>query len=371
MSTTKVEAGADMRSKVRRVIASWFEDPAHNPVADAWLRGFEPEFSRHLSREGLLGLSWPTAYGGAGQSNVDRLAVTEELLRAGAPAAAHWAGERQIGPALLRLGTPQAKEELLPKIISVDAIFCLGMSELGAGSDLAAVATTAKRVDDGWLVNGTKMWTGHAHRATHAYVLARTSLEDRKHRGLSEFLVDMDPATVTVTPIINLAGEHRFNKVEFRDAFVPDYRLLGEEGNGWRQVVEQLSFERGGSERYLSSYILFSELFSRAAADGSESLDHLIGGLTQRLTVLRQLGHAVARALDAGEAPVKAAAALKLLGNQFEVDVIEALRRCPEPKDSFRYSSFAASLQSSPGFELRGGAVEVLLSIIAREEARS
>ena len=215
------------------------------------------------------------------------------------------------------------------------------------------------------------MWTGHAHRATHAYVLARTSQHEKKHRGLSEFLVDMDPATVTVTPIINMLSEHRFNMVEFRDTFVPTYRLLGEEDNGWRQVVEQLSFERGGSERYLSSYILFSKLLRRAATDPSDSIDHLIGGLTQRLAVLRQLGLDVARKLDAGGAPVKEAAALKLLGNQFEVDVIEALRRRPEPEDLARYSDFAASLQSSPGFELRGGAVEVLLSIIAREEARA
>ncbi|MDR6866609.1 alkylation response protein AidB-like acyl-CoA dehydrogenase [Microbacterium resistens] len=371
MSTTTAGASADLRGRARQVIASWFEAPAHRPVADAWLRGFEPEFSRSLAREGLLGLSWPTEYGGAGRSNVDRLAVTEELLRAGAPSAAHWSSERQIGPALLRLGTPEAKEELLPRILSVDAIFCLGMSERGAGSDLAAVETTATRVGGGWLINGTKMWTGHAHRATHAYVLARTSREERKHQGLSEFLVDMDPSTITVTPIINLLGEHRFNRVDFTDAFVPDHRLLGEEGNGWRQVVEQLSFERGGSERYLSSYILFSELLRRAGGEGSGALDHLIGGLTQRLAVLRRLGHDVARMLDAGGAPIKEAAALKLLGNQFEVDVIEALRRCPVPEDSRRSSDFAASVQSSPGFELRGGSVEVLLSIIAREEARS
>ena len=353
------------------MIAEWFANVEHSPVADAWLRGFEPEFSKSLSRAGLVGLSWPTKFGGGGRSNVDRLAVTEELLRAGAPSAAHWSSERQIGPALLRLGTNEAKEELLPQIISIDAIFCLGMSEAAAGSDLAAVQTTATRVSGGWLINGTKMWTGHAHRASHAYVLARTSAEDRKHRGLSEFLVDMDPQTVTVTPIINMASEHRFNKVEFRDAFVPEHRLLGDEGNGWRQVVEQLSFERGGSERYLSSYILFTELLRRAGADDASPLDQAIGELTHRLAVLRRLALDVARALDSGEAPITEAAALKMLGNQFEVDVIETLRRCPRPEDAQRTSDFGASLQSSPGFELRGGAVEVLLSIIARQEARS
>ncbi len=370
---TAVESGAttELRHRVRDIAHTWFENPRHEPVADGWLRGFEPEFSKQLSAAGLIGLTWPHEYGGQGASNVERLAVTEELLRAGAPSAAHWSSERQIGPSLLRHGTAEARTELLPKIISVDAIFCLGMSEETAGSDLAAVKSRATRVDGGWTITGRKMWTGHAHKATHAYVLARTSDGERKQQGLSEFLVDMDQPGVTVTPIINISGEHRFNQVDFVDAFVPEYRLLGEEGNGWRQVVEQLSFERGGSERYLSSYLLLTTLIERAGDSKSAHVDHVIGDLSQRLAVLRRLGWQVANALDRGEAPVKQAAALKLLGNQFEVAVIDSLRSVIRPEDLARDSLYSTTLQSSPGFEIRGGSVEVLLSLIAKLEAQS
>lgn len=360
-----------VRARVRSVIEEWFEDPEHSPVVDSWLRGFSPEFSKRLSAAGLIGSAWPARYGGQDGSNVDRLIVTEELLRAGAPAATHWASERQIGPALLRLGTEQARAELLPLIISVDAVFCLGMSEESAGSDLANVQTSATRTNGGWLISGRKMWTGHAHRATHAYVLARTSTGARKQEGLSEFLVNMEQPGVSVTPIINIAGEHRFNQVDFTDAFVPDYRLLGIEGNGWRQVVEQLSFERGGAERYLSSYVLLRELIDRASRNTRADLDPLIGSLTVRLAALRKLGYDIAHALDEGAAPIREAAALKLLGNQFEVDVVEAFRTVLAPEDLNRDSAYAKALQSTPGFELRGGAVEVLLALIARQEVKA
>src|SRR5262249_44886379 len=141
-------------------------------------------------------------YGGAGRGYVDRLAVTEELLRAGAPVAAHWIGERQIGPTILRHGSEQLKAEILPLIAAAGAVLCLGMSEPEAGSDLAAVSTRATPVRDGWRLKGRKVWTSHAHLATHAYVLARTEVTDDKHDGLTEFVVDTDSPGITVTPIV-------------------------------------------------------------------------------------------------------------------------------------------------------------------------
>lgn len=359
----------ELRASVRTLAQSWFQESGTKPLVDPWLRGFEPDFSKRLSEAGLVGISWPVQYGGGGQSNTARLAVTEELLRAGAPSAAHWISERQIGPSILRHGSEELKEEILPGIISVDNIFCLGMSEKTAGSDLAAVQTRATKVDGGWLLNGQKIWTGYAHKATHAYVLARSSDAPRKHQGLSEFIVDMS-ANVTVTPILNMAGEHRFNQVDFKDTFVPDGRLLGTEGNGWRQVVEQLSFERGGAERYLSSYLLLSEFFRRVKAS-DEAHHELLGSLVQRLSILRRLAFDTAGELDRGGAPISQAASLKLLGNQFEVDVVEAFRKVMNPGDLSRSSDYSVGVQSAPGFELRGGSVEVLLSIIAKEEKRA
>lgn len=357
---------AALREQVRELTAEWLAAGRYTPRSDAWLRSFDLEFSRELGRRHLLGISWPRAYGGRGLGNVARLAVTEELLRAGAPVAAHWMGDRQIGPAILRYGSDDLRDELLPGIVAGELVFCLGMSEPEAGSDLAAVTTSARRVDGGWIINGRKIWTSHAHRATHAYVLARTSQEDRKHQGLSEFIVDMAQPGITVDPIHDLAGEHHFNEVVFTDAFAPSDRLLGTEGDGWRQVTEQLSFERGGPERILSSYSVMRSLLDAPETDTPSEL----GELVARLAALRQLSHDIAHALDRGEAPIQAAASLKYLGNQFEREVVETAYRVQGAGIVSSESPFGDGLLAAPAFDIRGGAQDVLLSIIAKQEAR-
>ncbi|WP_416978870.1 acyl-CoA dehydrogenase family protein [Streptomyces sp. T028] len=367
-----LDAGTELRARVRELTACWRAAGRYVPRSDSWLRSFDLEFSKALAADGLIAMTYPKEYGGAGRSNVERLAVTEELLRAGAPVAAHWIGDRQIGPAILRHGSPALRAEILPRIAAAEAVFCLGMSEPEAGSDLAAVRTSATPVTGGWLISGHKIWTSHAHRATHAYVLARTARTERKHEGLTEFILDMDADGVSTTPIPDLAGEHHFNEVRFDEVFVPAHRVIGTVGDGWRQVVEQLSFERGGAERVLSSYPVLAELVAHAAEERDDAeLRSLVGSLVARLAVLRRLCREVAGRLDAGQAPVQEAAALKYLGNAFEVDVVEALRRtgrCREPSPDGVYGQ---ALLASPGFGLRGGAAEVLLSLVARQETRA
>ena len=263
----------DLRRVVRDLVGAW----DFTPRCDAWMRGYDPAFSAELARRGLIGMTWPKEAGGSGRSNVARLVVTEELLRAGAPVAAHWIADRQIGPAILRNGSPALRAEILPGIAAGQLTFCLGMSEPDSGSDLASVRTRAVRdVDrDGWRLTGRKIWTTLAHRATHAYVLARTGSDtgeagkaDRgdktdKHDGLTEFVVDMSAPGVSVRPLEDLGGEHHFNEVTFDDVFVPAGRVIGAEGAGWKQVTEQLSFERGGMERVLSTYPLFARFAGR------------------------------------------------------------------------------------------------------------
>jgi alkylation response protein AidB-like acyl-CoA dehydrogenase len=367
-----VDRSAALRAEVRDLTAQWRAAGRYVPRSDAWLRSFDLDFSKELAARGLVAMTYPKQYGGGGHTNVERLAVTEELLRAGAPVAAHWIGDRQIGPSVLRHGTPELREEILPQIAAATAVFCLGMSEPEAGSDLAAVRTAARRVAGGWRITGHKIWTSQAHHATHAYVLARTERAERKHQGLTEFIVDMGAEGVSVTPIVDLTGGHHFNEVRFDDVFVPAHRLLGEEGGGWKQVVEQLSFERGGAERVLSSYPVLVELIAASgAADGDPELRSLLGSLTARLAVLRRMCWDVARSLDAGQAPVQQAATLKYLGNAFEHDVIDALRRTGLCHDAAPDSIFGQALLASPGFGLRGGAAEVLLSMIARQETRA
>jgi acyl-CoA dehydrogenase len=363
------EAADQVRATVRGLVAEWRDAGRFTPRTDNWMRGFDLDFSKRLSELGLIGMTWPAAFGGGGRSNVERLAATEELLRAGAPVAAHWIADRQTGPAILRHGSERLRREILPGIVAADYLFCLGMSEPGAGSDLASVSTRATRAEGGWRVRGRKTWTTGAHRSTHMYLLARTEDTGRKHQGLTEFVVDLDSPGVHVSPIIDMTGEHDFNEVTFDDVLVPDHRVLGTVGNGWRQVVEQLSFERGGPERVLSSYPLLAQCAERLPATVSDRQLTELGGLTARLATLRRLCLTVAEQLDAGTAPVQEAATLKYLGNAFEQDVVEFARGLlgaqPVPD-----ALFARTLLFSPGFSIRGGAAEVMLSLIARQEAR-
>lgn len=358
-----------LRASVRELLQEWRAGSRFQPVSDSWMRGFDLDLSKELAARGLIGLSWPVDVGGRGLSNTARLVVTEELLRAGAPVAAHWIGDRQIGPAIIRHGSSALQEEILPGIIAADHVFCLGLSESNAGSDLASVSTTAVKVAGGWRVSGRKMWTSHAHLATHLYLLARTDSSASKHGGLSEFIVDMKSEGISVSPIVDLAGEHHFNEVTLDGVFVPDSRLLGTEGEGWQQVVEQLSFERGGPERYLSSYPLFAALL-HAAHTSSIDLRRELGELTARLASLRHLAWKVALELDAGRAPVQEAVTLKYLGNEFEGDVVELAREVLGASGGVA-PEFRQALLATPGFTIRGGAADVLLGLIAREESRA
>jgi alkylation response protein AidB-like acyl-CoA dehydrogenase len=360
---------AAVRAQVRGLTEEWRTSGRYRPRSDSWLRSFDHDFSRRLAGHGLLGITWPRRYGGRDGSNLMRVVVTEELLRAGAPVAAHWIGERQIGPAILRHGSQRLRQEILPGIAAAEYLFCLGMSEPDAGSDLAAVRTRAVRAAGGWRLNGHKVWTSVAHQATHAYVLARTQSSENKHEGLSEFVVGLDSPGVLVSPIVDLSGEHHFNEVRFDDVPVPEHRLLGAEGKGWSQVVEQLSFERGGPERVLSTYPLLMAVIERLDQSDEAALRQL-GLLVSRLSVLRRMYRDIALAMDAGRAPVQESATLKLLGNRFELDVIEFARPILGGADAGPDSAFGQALLASPGFSLRGGASEVLLSIIAKQEAR-
>ncbi|WP_040814893.1 acyl-CoA dehydrogenase family protein [Nocardia concava] len=350
----------ELRHSVRELCDTW----DFRPRCDSWAAAGDPEFSRELARRGLLARTWPKHLGGAEDSNVARLAITEELLRAGAPVSAHWIGERQIGPDLIRHGSPELQEEFCPRLATAELSFALGMSEPDAGSDLAAVRTTARRDGDGWRLSGRKIWTSGAHHATHLYVLARTSTEDDKHAGLTEFIVDRTAPGITVTPILGMDGEHHFNEVLFEDVWTPDRWVIGEVGNGWRQVVGQLAFERGGPERFLSMYPLLAAVLRSDVLDAADR--HRLRSLTARLAVLRTRARETALAMDAGRSPVVEAATSKYLGNRFELDTIEFVRGLLPRCDTEIHRLYRQAVLASPKSGLRGGAAPVMLSIIAK-----
>ncbi|MCW2901049.1 MAG: putative acyl-CoA dehydrogenase [Streptosporangiaceae bacterium] len=363
-------AQAEGLDALRRDVREFVAAASFAPRCDSWMRGFDPVFSRAVAERGWIGMTWPGEYGGGERSNLARLVVTEELLRAGAPVAAHWTADRQIGPAILRYGSDELRTGFLPAICRGEVVFCLGMSETEAGSDLAAVRSRAVRVGGGWQITGAKVWTTSAHRATHAYVLARTGASESRHDGLTEFLLDMATPGVTVRPILDLVGEHHFNEVLLDEVFVPDGRVLGTVGAGWKQVTEQLAFERGGVERFLSTYPLLAAAVRCARRRQDRAAVERVGALAARLAALRRLGYGIAVALDAGEASARLAAELKLLGTVFEKDVVEAARYILDVCDGDPQARalLADGIVSVPGGSIRGGSSEVMRTVISRAE---
>jgi acyl-CoA dehydrogenase len=297
--------------------------------------------------------------------------VIEELLAAGAPVSAHWVVDRQTGPSLLRFGTEAQRERLLPGMARGEISFAIGMSEEGAGSDLAAVSTRAERTDGGWLVTGVKKWTGGADKADCFVVLCRTTpLSDDRHAGLSQLIVDLRSPGIATRPIRLMHGVHQWNEVRLDGVFVPDDMVLGEVGAGWTQVVSELAYERSGPERTLSTFPLLSAFAAAARPDDDPRVLAALGEHVARLVALRRLSLGVATALDDGAAPEAQAALVKDLGTAFERDVVEAVRAARpflrEPPDARLDELLEQALLSTPAFTLRGGTTEILRSIVAR-----
>jgi alkylation response protein AidB-like acyl-CoA dehydrogenase len=341
-------------------------------ACDDWQTGWDPEFSRRLGAHGWVGMTFPTQYGGSASGALARFVVTEELLASGAPVAAHWIADRQSGPSLLRHGTEEQKQVFLPGIARGEVYFAIGMSEPDSGSDLASVRTRAERVDGGWRVVGTKVWTSGAHHAHAMIALLRTAPRDEgdRHAGLSQFIIDLSSPGVRISPIRLLSGAHHFNQVTFDDVFVPDERVLGRIGDGWRQVTGELAWERSGPERFLSTYPLLVAAVDHLGRHAEEPPPEL-GALVARLWTLRQLSIAVASRLQAGDSPDVEAALVKDMGTRFESVIIDSVRLLtgvqpdggsPEPLPLL----LAQAVLASPGFTLRGGTNEILRGVIAR-----
>jgi acyl-CoA dehydrogenase len=329
------------------------------------------EFSRRLGARGWIGMTWPKRYGGGERSMPERYVVTEELLAAGAPVGSHWIADRQSGPLLLRYGTEEHRLAFLPGIAKGEIFFSIGMSEPDSGSDLASIRTRAVPVAGGYEVSGTKIWTSYAHESHYAITLVRTgpAAADR-HRGLSQLILDLNSPGVTIRPIINLAGEHDFNEVVLDRVFVPGDRLVGREGEGWRQVTSELAFERSGPERFLSSFQVLVELVHRAGADPEPQIAEAVGRMTAQLRTLRRMSLSIAGMLQAGENPNLEAALVKDLGNVFERKVPELARlvaqsRLGATNDRFE-EVLSEALLHAPSWTLRGGTPEILRGIIAR-----
>lgn len=337
---------------------------------------FSPEFSRLLGQKGWIGMVLPKEYGGAGRTFLERYIITEELLAGGSPVAAHWIADRQSGPLLLRFGTEQQRMRFLPEIARGECYFAIGMSEPNSGSDLASIRSRAERVEGGWRLNGSKIWTSFAQHAQHMIVLCRTTPPSEnpqeRHKGMSQFILDLSSEGVTVRPIKNMAGDAHFCEVFFDDVFLSDDSLVGTENNGWNQVMAELAYERSGPDRFLCSYQLMEVAINALRAKGkSEAAKTVIGTLVSKLMVLRQMSLSVASQLQAGKLPINEASIVKDLGTTFEQEMAEALRgalflELGSDADEQVAQVMCSSILNAPSFSLQGGTREVLRGIIAK-----
>jgi len=368
-----IPAGAEaLRPEIKAFLAHHLADRPPHQRARTWT-AWDADFSLALAAKGWVGLTLPQQYGGGGKGAFDRFVLVEELLAAGAPIAAHWIGDRQSGPLLLKFGSKAQCQRFIPAICRSEAFFCIGMSEPEAGSDLASVRTRADRVPGGWRLNGAKIWATYAHKADWMIALVRTSgtSEDRQ-RGLSQLLIDLNAPGVTIRPIPILTGDSDFSEVHFDNVDLPEDALVGTEGDGWAQVNAELAFERSGPERIYSSLVLL-DLWTGHLRSGQPNAANaaVLGRFLARLAVLRAMSVAITAQLAAGQCPVVEAALLKDLGTELEQaiprDIADAVAANPNsPPDPELLRTLAFLMQLSAVFSLRGGTREILRGMIAR-----
>jgi alkylation response protein AidB-like acyl-CoA dehydrogenase len=233
---------------------------------------------KKLYDAGWAGLTWPKEYGGRGATFIEQVIFQQELGRLGLPMGCNVLGVIMNGPALMQWGTEEQKKRYLQPILAGDEIWCEGMSEPGAGSDLASIQTRAELKGDDFVVNGQKVWTTIAHRSHFCQLFVRTDPEAPKHKGMSALIVDMKSPGVTVRPLKQITGDSEFNEIFFEDAKVPKENLLGPLNQGWQVLVSTLMHERfgigetlGGTETVLRQLI---ELAKKVQLNGRPAIEN-------------------------------------------------------------------------------------------------
>jgi alkylation response protein AidB-like acyl-CoA dehydrogenase len=357
------------RTEVRAFIAQ------HQDLMGFRRGEFNRDFSRAMGERGWIGMTWPKQYGGHERSAFERYVVIEEMLAAGAPLSAHYTGDRQSGPNILRFGTEEQKQFFCPRIAAGELTFCIGMSEPNSGSDLAGTRTRAVKVDGGYRINGSKLWTSNAHHADYAILFCKMATNSKdepdRHAGATQFLLDLKTKGVEIRPVMDLLNEHHFNEIFLTDVFVPDNRLLGQEGNGWNQVTSELSFERSAPDRFLMFFQVLREMVQVAGPNPDKATAVALGKLIAQLATLRSMSLSIAGMLQEGLQPSNESAVVKDLGTRYEQDIPVIARQLfpcePELQAADAYAAIIArAVMNAPRLSIQGGTREILRGIIAR-----
>jgi alkylation response protein AidB-like acyl-CoA dehydrogenase len=330
---------------------------------DSWIVGHDRAFAEELGKRGWLGMTWPVEHGGGGRTALERFVVFEALISTGAPIAASWFADRQMGPALLQYGTDAQRERWLPGIVAGTSMWCIGMSEPDAGSNVAGIRTAATPDGDELVVTGQKIWTSGAADADWCYLVCRTDPDAKPHEGLSDLVVAMDSPGITVNRIVDATGNRHFCEVFFDQVRAPRENLVGELNGSFRQIMRQMEHERGGIDRLVSNRRLYQDCLPHA--DRGDPL------VRQEIAAI-ETGYRIGRLLvlreTLGQAPRQFSAATKTFCTELEQRVagfcgrvLGAGATLAEPGLAYRVSR---NICYAPAYTIMGGTSQILRNIL-------
>jgi alkylation response protein AidB-like acyl-CoA dehydrogenase len=345
-----------LRARARNVASAAVKK--YGRFNDTWMNGYSKEFSEELATHGWIGMTWPTEFGGGGRPPIERLIVAEEMIAAGAPIAASWFADRQMGPALIAYGTKRQQDEFLPNMLAGKTTWCIGMSEPNAGSDLASLKTFAADDGDEWVINGQKIWTSFGEVADYCYLICRTSNDGPPHAGISEIIVPMNTPGIDVRPIQDMTTNRHFCEVFYTDVRVPKANLVGKQGGAFAQTMRQLEHERGGIDRLVSNKALYD--MALLQADTSNPL------IRQEIARI-EIGYRVGRILVIREvlkqAPAGFSAATKCFCTELEARISDFVFTTLGMQATL-WDDVTQGLAYAPGYTIMGGTSNVMRNII-------
>jgi len=319
---------------------------------------------KQMGTDGWLGIGWPEEYGGKGKTQLDQFIFFDESMRAGAPVP--MLTINTVGPTIFRYGTDEQKERFLPQILKGEIHFCIGYTEPGAGTDLAALKTKAVLDGDEYVINGQKIFTSLASDADYCWLAVRTNPDVSKHKGISMIIVPMDTPGITVQPM-DLMSEHDINQVFYEDVRVPAANLVGGENNGWSLITNQLNHERvtlcssGMLEQTYEETLRFAQ--DTKLADGRRVIDQEwaqlnLARVRAGLEFLRLVNWKVAWGATEGHPlDIGAASTIKVFGTEFYLEAYRLLMEILGPRSSIKDGSPAAVLHGRLEGMVRGAII--------------
>ena len=382
------------RDQVRAFLAAKLPAEIAHKVKHGHGVGLEDNlhWGRILNEKGWIAPNWPAQYGGLGWSLIERHIFDMECRRAHTPPV-HGFNFTMIGPALIAYGNEEQKAHYLPRILSMEDLWCQGYSEPGAGSDLASLQTRAVKDGNDYVVNGAKIWTSAAEIANRIFCLVRTDMEAKPQAGISFLLIDMASPGIEVKPLIALNGVRLWNEVFFTDVRVPVANRLGAENRGWSVAKKLLGDERVMVSRVAENTRLLAKLKEIAGlerADGARLIDEAgfgarIAALETRLLALENSSLRLLAIADKGGVLGAEPSMLKLLGSELvqaiDVAMVDAVAyyavpdsrhlaadKWNEPPIGAEHAAMVSSnMLHHLGFTIAGGTSEVQRGVIAKQ----